>query len=66
MADVLLIYGDDWLKVVGPFDSGKEAAAFGARWSAKQGDDPRWQVLRLPIVPFQTSMTVQITRPGGM
>ena len=33
--------------VVGPFPSEAAAAAWGTRDQAEDGDDPRWQVIRL-------------------
>lgn len=38
---------DDSYAVVGPFPSQSAAAEWGERDQARDGDDPRWQVLRL-------------------
>ena len=49
---------DEYYVIVGPFASQQDAAEWGFRDSDTDGDDPRWQVIRL-VDPH----AVRVVRP---
>ena len=43
----ILCQQDDGYELVGPFKTREALVAYGLRWQAEHGDDPRWQSLHL-------------------
>ena len=43
----IICVNDAGYLIIGPFDDPDELSLAGARWQEANGDDPRWQALRL-------------------
>jgi hypothetical protein len=53
----------DGLRIIGPFETVQALSAWGDRWQADNGDDPRWQQIELKDDPI--SVFIEVEEPGS-
>lgn len=63
LKDYIVCMQDTELYLVGPFATMSELSAWGHKWQMEHGDDPRWQSIRLDLIPNAQYCRLEIRKP---